>query len=110
MHVDDIACAYQRSRIGRGLTIARFFDVLRERDLETGGVAHFLEDVSRLGCVSVIEHRGDEIAVMAVTTRYCDHPVSPLSADNFKIVGREVAMADSASIHPVEDIAFDLLF
>jgi hypothetical protein len=73
-------------------------------------VAHFLEDVSRLGRVSVIEHRGDEIAVMAVTTRNRDHPVSPLSSDNFEVVGREVAMADCASIHAIEDIAFDLLF
>src|SRR3954451_16685024 len=110
VHVDDIGCAYQWSRIGRGLTVDRFFEVLRELDLESSGVAHFLENISCLGRVAVIQNRSNEIAVMAVTTRHRDHPVPPLPADNLKVVGREVAMAEGASIHAIEDIAFDLLF
>ena len=110
MHVDDIARAYQRTGRWRVLAVDPIFSVPRERDFKPGGVAHFFEHVSRFGRISIIEHRGDQIAVVAIAAGDRDDPIPPLPADYIEVVGAKVAMTDGAAIHPIENVSFDLLF
>jgi hypothetical protein len=110
MHVDDIACAHQSTGRWSGLAVDLLFGVLRERDLKASGMAHFLEHVPGFSRIAIIKHRGDQIAVVAITARDGDHPISAFPADHLEVIGAKVAMTDGAAIHAIENVSFNLLF
>ena len=110
VHVDDIACAHQRTGRWSGLAVDLLFGVLRERDLKTSGMAHFFEHVLGFSRIAIIEHCGDQIAVMAISARDGNYPISTFPADHLEVIGAKVAMTDGAAIHTVENVSFDLLF
>ncbi len=59
--------------------------------------------------VAVAEDGSDEVASVALDALDDHHPHVGLAGEDLDVLGREVAMADAAALHPVEDDPLDLL-